>query len=142
MAATTVDRQAIPTRAQLVSVPGDLDQEAAWRRFGGKSAAEARALFADDALNLCEDLMHMGAEAFCFYVLSLIDYLQSAAATDDEEALAGFVSVCELRFRFDAEEIAPVHGMLHDTLRELRPRAERFTEWYGDLAARIDRLLG
>lgn len=130
-----------PTREEVVPVAGDLDQECAWKNFGGKSRDEARVLFADDGLNKCEDLMHMGCHAFCFYVLAAIDYLLSDDSRNDEEMISGFVGVCEVRLEHDAEAIRPSLGDIHRALVHLRKRGDIYSDCYADVPSRVDALL-
>lgn len=57
----------LPTAEEL-NPYDDLDGRVACRHFLGKSLAEAEALFRENEIYYQEDLMWMGAKAFCFYV--------------------------------------------------------------------------
>ena len=63
----------LPTKADFVSHPEDLDQICAWEHFGGLTLDQAKTRFAENALYYQEDFMFMGTKAFLFYFPVNID---------------------------------------------------------------------
>ena len=67
----------------------DLDAVSAFRTFFGKSLAESRPLFVQNALFYQEELGSLPPMPFRFYVRAFIDYIDSDDAAGD--AFAGIV---------------------------------------------------
>jgi hypothetical protein len=71
----------------------DLDASQAFDTFGNKSFAEARALFAENALFFQECLSSMPKNPFRFYVRALVDYLESSDSAGDSDGASSFLNL-------------------------------------------------
>lgn len=63
----------LPTRDDFITC-GDLDQQYAYKQFGGRSLEWVRETVAENWLAHQENFMLMGIRAFCYYLPALVAY--------------------------------------------------------------------
>ena len=117
----------------------DPDERYALRMFLGKTAEQAEAMFRRDFLGCQEDLTHMGAVAFRFYLRPAIAYLLSGDASGDADAASSFCGLLKLRLAHDPESLLPVAPIVLDAIDKILDRFDRFEctpDIYGDVPAR------
>lgn len=131
----------VPARHDMVPIPGDLDQESAWKRFGGLDLSQAYDLFKEDALLVCEDLAFMGLPAFDYYVIAACRYLASEDSRGDEEMMVGFVTACESQRCFDVRALERRAAEIIGAVKEVLARGEVFSEPYRNTDKKLRRLL-
>jgi hypothetical protein len=107
----------LPTAEELNPFD-DLDGRVACRHFLGKSLAEAEALFRENEIYYQEDLMWMGAKAFCFYVQAAMNYVRRER-TKPAAFLAHLTSTLEFRIEADVDGLRPVARPLLEFLEEM-----------------------
>jgi hypothetical protein len=91
----------LPTREDF----GDcLDAKSAWKSFGGKTVAEAYAIFDENPLHYQEDFVWMGERAFRFYYPVIDRYLRSGPPTPDNGLECGNILAHDIREHFDGSE--------------------------------------
>ena len=95
----------VPTRDE-VNVYNSLDEITACEHFCGKTLEEADALFRENGLHYCQDLMWMGSKAFTFYLQAAINYLQSEASREDSDMINCLKGVVEYRKNEEAFDSA------------------------------------
>ena len=133
----------LPTTREINPIPENLEGQSAEEHFHGKSLEEAEALFCENSLYYQEDLMFMGAPAFCFYVQAAISYIQSAAATEDSDIVNSLASILDHRLQFEAKELIGVAAQLASVCRYILEHYDRFAltpDIYGDLRPRFQAL--
>ncbi len=132
----------LPT-AKEINVHDSVDERRACKNFLGKSDEEAEALFRENALFYCEDLMWMGPAAFRFYIKAAIRYVQSEAASGDADAINCIAGLFNFRLEREPAEIAPVAAELVSACNYIIEHYEKFNaepEIYGDLRGRFRKL--
>lgn len=65
----------LPTREDFIP-HGDLDEQWAYKRYGGRTLDEVRAIVAENWFAEQENFMWMGIRAFCFYLPAFFDYFE------------------------------------------------------------------
>ena len=95
----------LPTRADFVAHPEDLDQNCAWEHFGGLTLDEAKTRFAENALYYQEDFMFMGTNAFLYYFPVLDDYLRSAPDEENDDDWESWIIAQCIRAQFEPDTI-------------------------------------
>jgi hypothetical protein len=91
------DDLSIPTEADWRSEPWDLDTPHAYQHFAGKDLAQSRELFVENALYYQEDLQHMPAICFRYYVWAYIEYLLSEKSYGDSDGARCFFGLVSIR---------------------------------------------
>lgn len=86
----------LPSREEFIP-SGMLDEESAFRDFGGKSLSEVRELVAENFLGRQEHFMWMGIRAFCYYLPAFVDYFDHHDFDCQEVRL--FCVDCDFRLR-------------------------------------------
>ena len=107
--------------------------------FLGKTAEQAEAMFRRSFIFYQEDLMHMRAPAFQFYVRPAIKYLLSTDASGDPDAVNSFCYVLESRLKYDPAALKPIANIMRDAIEKILARFERFKcspEIYGEVPSR------
>ena len=106
----------LPSKGDFVRF-GSLDEECAWKNFGGLSIDAARLKFDENPLYYEEDFMWMGRSAFAFYFPVIDSFLRNTEPGDWWQHRS--LSLCEsLRMQF--EQV--------DNLSDLRPIAKSVIE--------------
>jgi len=124
---------------------GCLDDESAFRKFGGKSVEQVRDLLEDNYLYYQEPFMWMGAVAFCFYIDAMLGYIKSQTfdrKLPDFEFIVDearmFISICEFRIdNNDKSGMAPCADKIAAVLEWLTVQLSELDE---DLASRAVRM--
>lgn len=80
-----------------INIYNSQDEIAACDHFCNKTLEEAEALFRENSLYYCEDLMWMGPRAFNFYLQAAINYLLSDYSIGDSDMINCLYSVMEYR---------------------------------------------
>lgn len=75
----------------------DLDQQWAFKHFGGKSHAEAFALFCRNAFHYQEAVFWMPERCFGYYALVYVHYLDSELSKGDSDGANAFFGLVEFR---------------------------------------------
>jgi hypothetical protein len=83
-----------------------LDEETASKHFLNKTLIEGEALFRENGLTYCLDLMWMGPRAFNFYLEAMFNYLKSDDSIGDSDIINGLLSVVD--YRRNSEEFSSV----------------------------------
>ena len=139
----------LPTRDEI-NVFDSLDERCAVEHFLGKSLVEAEALFRENFLYYQEDLMFMGARAFCFYVRAAINFLrdpESQAGCDDVS-----IFLTDVEFRLDwcdaGDDVSPSIPAIREGMEQIISQWDRYgcdsaiiVENYGDVRRRCLALL-
>ncbi len=95
----------LPTE-QEINPEGSNDGETAVNHFVGKTREQiTRDLAARLHWYFYEDFLWMGARAFCFYFPAVADYVATAEARVDHEAIENFCYVIERRLNSDFAQI-------------------------------------
>jgi len=82
-----------------------LDEDSAWKEFGGKSLEEAYAHFCADPENRQEDFMWMGERAFRFYYPVVDRYLRNVGLPEDEwDCRPARILAKDIQMHFDCHE--------------------------------------
>ena len=98
----------IPTRNDWGEIHSTaLDAQWALKQFLGKSFEEAKAMFADNALNRQEDLQYMPAVPFNFYAPALANYLSSDQSRGDSDGASSFMHMLIWTLETRREIISP-----------------------------------
>jgi hypothetical protein len=128
----------IPTFDEI-NVHNTLDERSACEHFLGKNLEEAELLFHQNSAYYQEDLMWMGPKAFCYYVESVIRYLQSDVAANDSAIISCFAGILEFRLSSDKAELLPVAKRLASACEYVINHWNKFSisaEIYGNLPSR------
>ena len=88
----------LPTKSDFDPFGGGLDEQVAWKHFGGLELAEAHKRFCENPLCYQEDFMWMGHVALAYYFPVLDKYLR---AGDDEELSRIIASGLIIQFGYD-----------------------------------------
>lgn len=113
--------EALPSEADFV-VYGCLDEQWAWKQFGGLTLDEAKAKFLENPLRHQEDFMWMGAPAFAFYFPVLDEYLRSVPDREapEDDSHAGIIGY-GIKFQYEQKQV--------DALRPLIPAVLALAEY-------------
>jgi hypothetical protein len=134
------DHSQLPTEADFLNPRSEnLDERHAVAMFLGKTPEEAEAMFCENFSCYYEDLLHMRAPAFRFYVLPAIRYLLSESANGDSDAASMFCFVLELRFKHDPDALQPIVAVVLDAIEKILAGFDRFKcapKIYGDVPSR------
>lgn len=125
----------LPTSAEIIP-HNDLDGQWAEKHFLGKDLDAAEELFQQNSIYYQEDLMFMGAVAFCYYVEALIRYIRSDASVGDSDIINCMVGILEQRLELDGLELAPVSQSLASVCEYILENYEKYCvtrDVYGDL---------
>lgn len=128
----------IPTREEI-NVYDSLDERVSCERFLGKNLDEAEALFRENAARFQENLYWMGPVAFRYYVIALVNYIQSPFAEGNSSAVSYFELVLEYRLEYSAVEMVPIAGQLAAICDYIIENYDRFhvpRSIYGDFRPR------
>lgn len=108
----------LPSLADFVPHKGNLDEQCAWKNFGGLTLEEAYAKFCQMPEVYQEDFMFMGARAFHYYFPVVDEYLRSRTACDErDDCEADILGSC-VAAQFDWEG-AQLSDALRDRIKEL-----------------------
>lgn len=133
----------LPNESDFDPRGGGLDEQSAWRHFGGLTLDEAREKLSENSLYYQEDFMFMGPRAFRYYVPAIINYIQSETSTGDADIINCFASILTFRLEIEAAELVAVAPLLVSVCRYIVEHFDRFDappESYGDLRLRFRRL--
>jgi len=85
----------LPTERDFDPFGGGLDEQHAWRNFGGLSITGALTLFRENPIHYQEDFMFMGGRAFVFYFPVLDAFLREFRLTEhDDDSQAAIIGSC------------------------------------------------
>lgn len=119
----------------------DLDAAYAFDTFFGRSLADARALFVENAVYFQEELGSLPPIPFRFYVRAFIDYVESDDAAGDSDAASSFLFLFEeMLSRFRGHLDVDTEAAMLATARRIATRQEFFdasVEIYGDFGERL-----
>ena len=121
----------------------DLDERHAVKMFLGKTPEQAEEMFRHNFFFCYEDLLHMQATAFRFYVIPAIRYLTGDAASGDSDAVSTFCYVLEDRLKNDPEALKPIVPILLNAIQKILNGFARYdcaSDVYGDLPTRFRKL--
>lgn len=121
----TLDRS-IPIESDWRSESWDIDVDAAYEHFIGKSKEEAMQLFQKDAAHYQEDLLYTPTACFPYYLDACMTYLRSRAAEGDADGAAGFISLITERARENPDEVRDLWSEISPTLRHIAVNQEHF----------------
>lgn len=117
-------QDSIPTEEDWGAYQSDLDSSYAHERFAGKSISEVLPYFKGAILGAVEDISHMPAIPFRYYVLAFKTFLLSEELVDDRlinleapDAASSFLRLVQAKLKDSCEIILPV-------MNELMPVAE------------------
>ena len=119
----------LPT-AQEIDPDNSLDGRAACQHFLGKNLDEAEALFREAPLYYQEDLVFMGSVAFRYYIQAAIRYIQSEAATGDNDIVGYLASILEFRLEHESAELVPIAKQLASACGYVRENSARFDDGF------------
>jgi hypothetical protein len=123
----------------------DLDQQSAFKEFGGKSHAEAFALFCRNAFHYQESVFWMPARCFGYYVLAYVHYLDSELSKGDADGANAFFGLVEFRHVLIRNGRPEVRREIVRTLHRLAGLQDWYDadrKFYEDFAARSQACLG
>lgn len=130
----------MPTESDI-NVHDSLDERVARDHFLGKTVEEAEALFRENSAYYQEDLMWMGPRAFAYYLQSVVNYLKSEHAAEDDHFIDSLHSL--VMFRSDEEEFSLAVKPLRELVDYVINNYEKFAvdhEIYGDVLAKYQKL--
>lgn len=143
----------LPTRADFVPHPPDLDEVCAWEHFRGLTLEAAKTKFAENALYYQEDFMFMGTNAFLFYFPVLDHYLRGAPDEENDDDYESCIISQSIRAQFEPgtidqlrqliPSIVDLAGFIHDNIRRFgcdESEQQRVATSWSDLVSHIDSL--
>jgi len=129
-----------PTREEI-DVYHSLDGMTAWKHFRNKTLDQAEALFRENGLRYCQDLMWMGPKAFNFYLQAAYRYVQSGYSEGDSDMINCLSSVIEYRLNEKESSIAAERVLqLIEYVIDNYGKFEADVAIYGDLLAKYRQL--
>ena len=130
----------LPT-AEDINVYGSPDEASACEHFLHKTLAEAEGLFRENSAYYQEDLMWMGPKAFQFYLQSVIQYLHSPDAAEDDHFIDCLYEI--VMFRMNQAGFSLATDRVVQMIDYILNHFEKFKvdpEIYGDLRGKYTTL--
>ena len=100
---------------------GSLDEQGAWKQFGGLSRAEAFQRFIENPIHYQEDFMWMGPKAFAYYFPVIERFLFEFELAPDNDDAQAWILGCDVMMQFSSTK--------PDCLKHLVPRIHDLACW-------------
>lgn len=109
----------LPERKDFNPNPGDLDEQSAWKQFGGKSLDEAYEHFLTNPFGYQEDFMFMGPAAFLYYFPVIELFLASIPRDIDSPDLTAHILAKAIQFQLENSDALRASELLMSRIRSL-----------------------
>lgn len=130
----------IPSESDI-NVYNSLDEIVARDHFLGKTVEEAEELFRENSAYYQEDLMWMGPRAFTYYLQSVINYLKSEYAADDDHIISCLHNI--IVFRAEEERFLLAVDRVRELVNYVIDSYDKFNvdqDIYGNLLEKYKKL--
>ena len=106
-----MEDETLPTERDFDPHAGGLDEQRAWKDFGGLALEQARAKFFGDPWIYQEDFMFMGGKAFAYYYPIIEEYLKSVPEGLNHHDHCAWVLSYGIAYHFDGEDLPHVRHL-------------------------------
>jgi hypothetical protein len=101
----------LPTEQDFDPFGGGLDEQVAWRNFGGLTLEQANKKYRENPDAYQEDFMFMGGKAFAFYFPVIESYLRETSAYTEYDDRNAWILACGIQLQFTGNTLPDVRHL-------------------------------